>query len=71
VIKRILLTAKWALANPGHCRIHVTIVAKLEQRRLLALKFRRPLVEKRADSLAAVFRKITADLLLDLMIKSL
>jgi hypothetical protein len=49
----------------------VMIVAALVPERLLALKLRRPLVEKRANSLAAVFREITANLLLDLLLKSL
>jgi hypothetical protein len=47
------------------------VVAALELGRLLALKLRRSLVEKRANSLAAVFREITANLLLDLLLKSL
>src|SRR5260370_22033228 len=49
----------------------VMILAGAEPGRLLALKFRGPLVEKRANSLTAVFREITANLLLDLMLEGL
>src|SRR6266851_4974187 len=47
------------------------IVEGLEPGRLLSLEFRRPLVEKRADPLAAIFRKIAANLLLDLVFEGL
>jgi hypothetical protein len=47
------------------------IVAGLELGRLLSLELRRALVEKRANSLAAVFRQITLNLLLHLLLKSL
>src|SRR5260370_16906749 len=49
----------------------VMILAGAEPGRLLALKFRGPLVEERANSLSAVFREITANLLLDLMLEGL
>src|SRR5712692_4476853 len=47
------------------------IVAAIEPGRLLALKLRRPLVEKRANSLAAVLRQETSNLFPNFVFESL
>src|SRR5712692_11813615 len=47
------------------------IVAEIESGSLLALKLRRPLVEKRANPLAAVFRHETANLFANFIVESL
>src|SRR5258708_35459537 len=47
------------------------IVAVIEARSLLALKLGRPLVEKRANSLAAVFRHETTNLFANFIVESL
>src|SRR5260370_40724605 len=71
--KRRTAPGPWGLGW-SRCRLVswpvVMIIAGFEPGRLLALKFRMPLFEKRSNSFVAVLRQVTTNLFLDLIVES-